>query len=328
MFVTEIVYLAVVERGFRYKAAKGNLFMRWTFYLKCVAGGLLALVIGTDFLAGAAEAESLGSPKGDLAYGHDAAAGKLIEINGIKVYFESHGMGAPMLVLHGNGQDIAAMSNQIKFFSPSYRVIAPDSRGHGRSEMGSGRLTYEQMAEDENALLEKLGLKHVQVLGWSDGGIVGLLLAIKHPDKVGKLAIMGANLNPQGAKKWATGWVAQQEKMMNAADAKERDSKSWQTARQYLDLLGRQPNIPIASLKGISAPTLVMAGDRDVIRDEHTLDIFHGLPEAQLCIFPGATHMIPKQNPALFNRTVEKFFRDPFTRPDTKDLFLPAGSAP
>ena len=79
-----------------------------------------------------------------------------------------------MLQIHGNGESIASMGHQIQYFSNRYRVIAADSRGHGKSEMGSGRLTYEQMADDLNALLEKRGLKSVYVLGWSDGGILGL----------------------------------------------------------------------------------------------------------------------------------------------------------
>ena len=267
-------------------------------------------------------------PKLDIHYGNNPSAGGWVQVNGTKLYFETYGKGQPLLQLHGNGQDISSLGNQIKFFSAQYQVIAPDSRGHGKSEMGPGRLTYEQMADDENALLEKLGLKQVYVLGWSDGGIVSLLLAIRHPDKVAKLAIMGANLEPAGAYDWAQTWVSQQEKTVDAMLAKHDTSQPWAVQKQYLDLLGRQPHIPLVKLKTISAPTLVMAGDRDVIRDEHTLQIFHALPQAQLCIFPGATHMIAWQNPKLFNRTVEKFFREPFTRPDTKDLFLGSAGSP
>jgi pimeloyl-ACP methyl ester carboxylesterase len=155
-----------------------------------------------------------------------------------------------------------------------------------------------------------------------------LLLAIRHPDKVAKLAIMGANLEPEGAYEWAQTWVSQQQKTVDAMLAKHDTSQPWAVQKQYLDLLGKQPHIPLVKLKTISAPTLVMAGDRDVIRDEHTLQIFHALPKAHLCIFPGATHMIAWQNAELFNRTVEKFFRELFTRPDTKDLFLGSVGSP
>jgi pimeloyl-ACP methyl ester carboxylesterase len=89
---------------------------------------------------------------------------------------------------------------------------------------------------------------------------------------------------------------------------------------QLLDLLANQPHIPLSDLTTIEVPTLVMAADRDVIRDEHTLTMFHALPKAQLAIFPGATHLIPSQDPARFNRTVLDFFDRPFAMPDTKDL--------
>jgi len=241
-------------------------------------------------------------------------------VNGIKLYVETYGKGQTMLQIHGNGESIASMGHQIRFFSDRYRVIAADSRGHGKSEMGSGRLTYEQMAEDLNGLLERRGLKSVYVLGWSDGGILGLLLAIHHPDKVSRLAIMGANLNPAGAYDWANDLVAAKDKQIARMIEKGDTSQPWARLKQYFDLLGKQPNISLAQLKTIMAPTLVMAGDRDVISDVHTLEIFHALPNAHLTIFPGATHMIPWQNPELFNRTVETFFTRPFTKPDTRDI--------
>ena len=286
----------------------------------------LWILLGSGaFMLQAADEALGGAPKLEVPYGNNAAAGESVQLNGIKLYFETYGKGQPLLALHGNDQDISALGHQIKFFSGQYQVIAPDSRGHGRSEMGAGRLTYEQMAEDVNALLDKLNLKQVYVLGWSDGGIVGLLLAIRHPDKVAKLAIMGANLEPAGAYDWAQAWVLQQEKITDTMIARHDTSQPWAVQKQYLDLLGKQPHIPATDLNRITAPTLVMAGDKDVIRDEHTLQIFHALPKAQLCIFPGATHLIPWQNPELFNQTVGKFFREPFSRPDTREFY--SGSA-
>jgi pimeloyl-ACP methyl ester carboxylesterase len=267
-------------------------------------------------------------PKLDIPYGNNKSAGRFAELNGIKLYYEIYGKGPAMLQLHGNGQDISSLGYQIRFFSARYQVIASDSRGHGKTGIGPGRLTYEQMAEDANTLLEHLDLKGVHVLGWSDGGIVGLLLALNHPDKVTKLAIMGANLEPKGAYEWARDWVEQQEKLADSMIAKGDTSRSWTVYKQHLDLLRKQPNIPTQRLKSLSAPTLVMAGDKDVIRDEHTLEIFHAIPKAHLCIFPGAIHMIPWDNPALFNETVEKFFREPFTRPDTKGMFVQPATRP
>ncbi len=284
----------------------------------CILGLLVPLLL-TDATP-AAELD-LAPPVLDVPYGNNPAAGARTDINGIKMYYETYGRGPAMLQIHGNGQSISSMGHQIAFFSPHYKVIVADSRGHGKSEIGAGRLTYEQMAEDLNMLLEKLEAKPVFVLGWSDGGIIGLLLAIRHPDKVGKLAIMGANLNPEGAYDWAFKWVVKEDKRAAAMIAKGDTSQPWSVMRQYFDLLARQPHIPVADLAKVKAPTLVMAGDKDVIRDDHTLQIFHGIPQAHLAIFPGATHMIPWQDHELFDHTVERFFNRPFTRPDTRDLF-------
>jgi len=260
-------------------------------------------------------------PKLAVPYGENPPAGKFAAVNGIKLYYEIYGAGPVMLQIHGNGASISAMGNQIQFFSPHYRVIAADSRGHGKSGMGAGRLTYDQQAEDLNALLDQLQVKSANVLGWSDGGIIGLLLAIHHPDKVAKLAIMGANLNPQGAYDWALQWVDQQNKLLDEMIAKGDKTQPWPVLKQQLDLLGKQPQIPVGDLARIKAPTLVMAGDKDVIRLEHSQLIFDHLAQAHLAIFPGATHMIPWDNPELFNQTVAKFFGEPYARPDTKDIF-------
>ena len=281
---------------------------------------LVLLACGLVPVSSAAQTADLAPPRYGTPYGDNRNASAIEEVNGIKLYVETYGKGQPMLQIHGNGESIASMAHQIQYFSNRYRVIAADSRGHGKSEMGSGRLTYEQMADDLNALLEKRGLKSVYVLGWSDGGILGLLLAIRHPDKVGRLAIMGANLNPAGAYEWAVTLVAAKDKQIDQMIAKGDTSQPWARLKQYFDLLGKQPNIPVAQLKAIMVPTLVMAGDRDVIADVHTLEIFHNLPNSQLAIFPGATHMIPWQNPELFNQTVETFFTKPFTKPDTRDI--------
>ncbi len=276
---------------------------------------LLVLLVGPSLRA------QFDPPKLAVPYGENAAAGKFAEVNGIKLYYEAYGQGTPLLLIHGNGASIAAMGLQIQFFSPRYRVIAADSRDHGKSGMGPGRLTYEQQAEDLNALLDQLHVKSACVLGWSDGGILGLLLAIHHPDKVAKLAIMGANLNPEGAYDWAVQWVKAQDKIADEMIAKGDKSQPWPVMKQYLNLLGTQPHIPLTDVEKITAPVLVMAGDKDVIRLEHTQLIFDHLTQAHLAIFPGATHMIPWENHELFNQTVAKFFSQPYTRPDTKDIF-------
>jgi pimeloyl-ACP methyl ester carboxylesterase len=145
-------------------------------------------------------------------------------------------------------------------------------------------------------------------------------LTIHHPDKVSMLAVMGANLEPDAAYPWAVDGIVRVRNRITAELAHSNDPKPLQLQLQFLDLLGNQPHIPLADLKSIQVPTLVMAADRDVIRDDHTLGIFHAIPKSQLAIFPGATHVIAGQDPARFNRTVLDFFDKPFAMPDTKNL--------
>ena len=273
---------------------------------------LVVAITSGDLLCSAREAPD---------YGQNAAVGKSAGINGIKLYYETYGKGKPLLLIHPNSGSIASMSSQIPSYSEHYQVIAPDSRGHGRSDLGEGKLTYTQMAEDLNQLLDRLGVKSAHVVGWSDGGIIGLLLAIHHPDRVEKLAIMGANLNPAGAHDWAQEWVSKQVVQVDARIAGGDPSPGLRAARQQLDLLGKQPDIPEKDLGRIKSPVLVMAGDRDVIRNEHTLAIFDHITKAQLEIFSGATHMIPVEDPERFNKAVLDFLQQPFRRPDTKDMF-------
>jgi pimeloyl-ACP methyl ester carboxylesterase len=259
-----------------------------------------------------------------IVYGNNSAAGSNFTFSGARFYYETYGDGVPLLLIHGNGDSIGGFKGQIGAFARHHRVIAMDSRGQGKSELGSARLTYEQMAEDTNALLDHLGLKQVKVLGWSDGGIIGLLLTIHHPEKVSMLAIMGANLQPDGAYPWAVEGIARVRDRVTAKLSDNKNPKDLQQQLQFqlqlLDLLGNQPHIPLTDLATITIPTLVMAADRDVIRDEHTLSMFHALPKSQLAIFSGATHLIPDQDPARFNSTVLRFFDQSFTMPDSKDL--------
>jgi pimeloyl-ACP methyl ester carboxylesterase len=289
--------------------------------------GLLPLaVIGLTLLSprsiAAPSAPVLAPPT--IEYGNNALAGQFAQLNGIKLYYEFYRntkIANPpvVLIIHPNGGDIAIMAEQVKFFADRATVLVVDTRGQGKSEMGSGRLTYDQMTEDYNALLEKLQLRSVQVVGWSDGGILGLLLAIKHPDKVAKLAVTGANLIPDGAEPWVLDWVKKQEDRINQQIARGDRDPQLSKDKQLMHLMLTQPNIPIADLQKIKAPTLVMAGDRDMIRPEHTLAIFRNIKLSQLAIVPGATHAVSQEDPDRFNAMVQRFFDQPFEQPDSRN---------
>jgi pimeloyl-ACP methyl ester carboxylesterase len=251
--------------------------------------------------------------QGQAKYGSNPTAGATFKHDGVKLYYEVYGSGEPVLLIHGNGLSIASLRAQIEYFRQHYQVIAMDSRDHGHSADAAGQPSYEQMADDLSALLEHLKVGPAYVIGWSDGGIEALLLGIRHPEQVKKIAAMGANIEPSGADISAIEWARKERNSMSPA---ERQSPDGQRELRHIHLLLEEPHIPPSALETITAPTLVLAGDHDMIRDEHTVEIFHHLPNSELCIFPGSTHAIPYDNPELFNGTVEHFFRTPFVKRD------------
>lgn len=244
-------------------------------------------------------------------YGHDPA-GQTFTHDGIKLYYEVYGVGEPVLLVHGNGGSIADLSAQIAHFRKRYKVIAMDSRDQGRSADSPDAITYEKMTDDLAALLDHIKVGPVNVLGWSDGGIEALLLGIRHPAKVKKIASMAANLNPTD-QAISADVVALVKSLLETMPA---DSPENRRERKVTGIMLTEPHIDAKSLEAITAPTLVMAGDHDLIRLEHIVEIYNHLSNSQLVIFPNATHMIPFDDPVTFNGAVDRFFRTPFAKKD------------
>jgi len=199
---------------------------------------------------------------------------------------------------------------QIDFFSKKYKVIGVDSRAQGKSVDTSSVLTYEMMADDFNALLDSLKIESANVIGWSDGGINGLLLAIRHPKKVKKLAITGANLVPD------TSVFTPYNNQMNESDlaklrSLKQDSKT-RNAIKVVHMMQVEPNISLADLHTIKCPVLVMGGDNDLIKPSHTLQIYDNIPQAYLWILPFSGHATPQRRKDDFNPKVLEFFKTPF----------------
>ena len=248
-------------------------------------------------------------------YGANPVAGRTFTHDGVKLYYEVYGAGEPLLLVHGNGGSIGTLSAQIAHFRKHYKVIAMDSRDQGRSGDSPDKITYEKMTDDLAALLDHLKSGPVNVLGWSDGGIEALLLGIRHPAKVKKIVAMAANLNPS-KDAFSPAILALMKSMIDAAPTSDRDTPQGRRALKVTRMMLDEPHIDVKALEAITAPTLILAGDHDVIRDEHTVEIYHHIPNSQLAIFPNATHAVPFDDPALFNATVERFLRTPFVKKD------------
>jgi pimeloyl-ACP methyl ester carboxylesterase len=249
------------------------------------------------------------------AYGNNSAAGKYYDIRGFKMYCEIYGEGQPVLIIHGNGGSIGNFARNIPYFAAKYKVIIADSRAQGRSADPGDSLTYEMMADDLAALLDQLHVDSADVIGWSDGGINGVLLAIRHPEKVKKLAVTGTNLWPDSTAVFQEVWdmirpayAKIREKMATGAVMSPRE----RTEFKLLRLLCDEPHIPLGDLHKISCPTLVIGGDHDVIKPAHTLLIAENIPHSYLWILPNSGHSTPVVYSDLFNSTVDGFFTRPF----------------
>jgi len=252
-------------------------------------------------------------------YGDNSEVGKYIDINGSKIYYEEYGQGEPLLLIHGNSDSIRVMGNQIDYFKDKYRVIIADSRGHGKSELKTDSLTYVQIAKDWEGLANHLKLDSVNIIGWSDGGIIGLKMGISNKVKIKKIVLMGGNLRPDSTAVhlWAIKEVKKEMQMVESKIQRNDTTQNWNLSKQLLGLLFYQPNIPVSDLSKIKAEVLIMAGDEDIIRGKHSLEMYRNIPKAQLCIMPGETHFTPISNPVLFNEIVNRFLSEPFKRPDS-----------
>src|SRR5664279_5312907 len=201
--------------------------------------------------------------------GDNEKAGHYIKIRGCNMYYESYGAGEPLLLIHGNGGSISNFMYQVPYFAKSYKVIVADSRAQGKSVDTGDSLSYEMMADDLSALLDALHLDSCYVIGWSDGGINGLLLAMRHPVKVKKLAVTGANLWPDttaihpAAFNWALQYNESFEKLTQTPEIRNK--------HKVAHLLSYEPHISTEQLKKIVCPSLIIAGDHDVILTRHTL---------------------------------------------------------
>lgn len=245
-------------------------------------------------------------------YGNDSKVGKYYDVNGIKMYCETYGEGQPLLLIHGNGGSIVDFAKQIPYFSKYYKVIVADSRAQGKSIDKGEQLTYEMMADDYAALLQKMKIDSAFVIGWSDGGINGLLLSMRHPEKVKKLIITGANLRPDSTavqadvfKRVSNNYTKFKEIFAAKKDKTDLDY----TVLKLKRLLSEQPNIDPKSLKSIKIPVLVIGGDYDVIKPEHTLEIFRNIPKANLWILPDSGHSTLVVYSDEFNAKADTFFK-------------------
>ncbi|MDO1585342.1 alpha/beta fold hydrolase [Rhizobium oryzicola] len=237
------------------------------------------------------------------------------EVNGIRMYYAiySKGRGAPILMIHGGLGNSDVWSLQVPELMKSHEVIVADSRGHGRSTRTSEDLNYHLMAEDYVALLDRLKLSQVALVGWSDGAIIGIDIALHHPERLTKLFAHAANVTPEGLFPDPPGppIFPPNSPERLAYERLSPTPKEFDTFVAAVDKMWRtEPHYTTAQLNSIRVPTAVVVGQYDeAIRPEHSRYIAESIPNAQLIILKGLSHRAPIEDPALYSKTIEDFLR-------------------
>ncbi len=223
----------------------------------------------------------------------------------IALYYQEKGNKEPFILLHGNGENGSYFKHQIDYFSDRYRVIALDTRGHGKSPRGTAPFTIEQFSCDLNDFMTSLEISNAVILGFSDGANIAMKFAVKYPDKVKALILNGGNLNPKGVKRTTQIPIEIGYKIASRFASKSTGAKK---NAEMLGLMVNEPNIELTELSKITAPTLVICGKNDMIKESHTKEIAENIPNTKLSIMKG-NHFIANKRYAAFNKEVDAFLQ-------------------
>jgi len=237
------------------------------------------------------------------------------KVNGISLYYAVVGHGPPVVLLHGGLANSDYWGNQVKALAPHHMVILMDSRGHGRSTRDTRPYGYDLMADDVVGLLDTLHVARADIVGWSDGAILGLDLAMRHPDRVGRIFAFAANTVTSGVQDGVEKNPTFARYIERAGHEYAKLSATPQDYEAFVAQLSKmwetEPNWTDAQLQSIRAPVLVADGDHDeAIKREHTEYIAATIPGAGLLILPNTSHFAFLQDPTLFNVALLHFLGD------------------
>jgi pimeloyl-ACP methyl ester carboxylesterase len=237
--------------------------------------------------------------------------------NGVHHHYEVHGSGAPVVLLHGGLESSESWGAQTPALAAGHRVVLIDRRGHGRTPDVDGPITYEAMRDDTIACLGALDLAGAHLVGWSDGGIIALMVAIERPDLVGRIVAIGANTSADAYTAETRATLGPDAPLVDLMRGDyERltpdGADHWPVVLDKIQHLWWEEPLDFTDrLAGIRALTLVLAGDDDCIEPAHSVEMFQRIPDARLAIIPGGSHAVPLEQPELVNRVLLEFLDGP-----------------
>lgn len=222
----------------------------------------------------------------------------------ISLHYIKKGSGAPLLLLHGNGESGGHFLHQIDEFARYFTVYAVDTRGHGQSPRGTAPFTISQFADDLLGFMDGQGMEKARILGFSDGGNIALTFALRRPERVERLVLNGANLDPSGVKPSVQIPIVLGYKMASLFKAPKARANA-----EMLGLMVNEPRIDAKELSALAMPVLVVVGSKDMIKAAHSRLIADSLPNGRLVTMEG-DHFIANKQPGPFNRAVLEFLKE------------------
>lgn len=251
-----------------------------------------------------------------LAVDEGRTMGQYVELKGVKTWYEVDGEGDPLLLLHGGFCTNETWGMQRSALAAKYHVFLPERRAHGHTPDVDGPLSYHDMANDTAEFLDSVVGGPAHLVGWSDGGIVALLVAMARPELVRKIVAIGANFKLAAEVAAAPGMLehmtADSPDMAMLRSMYEQASpdgpEHWNViAGKLFEMYAREPDIAVEDLARITAPTLVLAGDDDQMTLEHTIELYRAIPNSELAVVPGASHLLVMEKPEMVNRLILDF---------------------
>lgn len=228
----------------------------------------------------------------------------ILETSRGNLYYQMGGAGEPLLFIHGNGEDSDIFSIQFEDFQPTHTVIAMDTRGHGRSDLGVDTLTFRLIADDILTLLDELAIEKIIIVGYSDGGNIALYLAAHNPERVRCVITMGSNYKADAIEKTTYQEIVEHREELLTQEQNEEVKRQLNIVNLMLDELDLSEN----DLKNLQVPVLVMAGEFDLIKREHTEEMAALIPNGEVFIVPEGGHDFFVTDPGSFQEAVNLFF--------------------
>lgn len=255
-----------------------------------------------------------------VPYGDNTEAGHYLQVGDARIYYERYGKGPPVLLLHGGlFGSIGEFADVIQDLQRDHSVIAMALRGHGHSELGSGSLSHQRMADDAAEILQQEATGPVDVVGFSSGAIAAYRFTLTHPEMVRRMVAIGGPIARSGYSESGKAEVeiysspAELERrypaLVRARKQQYRDPADWdRLVRAFDRIMRKEPDIPRSGIKHIAQPSLIVAGDRDdYTRLEHFVDIYQLLPHGSLAIVPGCGHLVLMCRPTMMKQLIRGF---------------------